>query len=157
MATSILLADDHEIVLEGIRTLIGRSGRDWEICGEARNGVEAIEMVKALKPDVAVLDITMPIMSGLEAAKQIYKLGQKTRILIFTMHEAGRLGIEARESGAHGYVLKAQAARDLIRAIDHLLAGATFFGAPPETEKEKDERSNPGILLRQSIAFGGAF
>lgn len=152
MATRILLADDHEIVLEGIRTLVGRSGRPWEICGEARNGAQAVEMIKTLKPDVAVLDITMPVMSGLEAAKQISNLGQDTRLLMFTMHESGRLGIEARESGAHGYVLKAQAARDLIRAIDHLLAGSTFFGAPPENQKKKEGPSNPGILLR-TFAF----
>lgn len=157
MAIKILLADDHEIVLEGIRNLVGRSGRPWEICGEARNGAEAIEMIKTLKPDVVVLDITMPVMSGLEAAKQISKLGQKTRILMFTMHESGRLGIEAREAGAHGYVLKAQAARDLIRAIDHLLAGSTFFGAPPETEKKKDDRSNPGIIFRRAFALAGTY
>jgi len=157
MAIKILLADDHEIVLEGIRNLVSRSGRDWEICGEARNGAEAMEMIKTLKPNVAVLDITMPVMSGLEAAKQISKLGQNTRILMFTMHESGRLGIEARESGAHGYVLKAQAARDLIRAIDYLLAGSTFYGAPPEPDKKKDDSKSSGILLRQAFAIGGAY
>ena len=70
MATRILIADDHEIVLEGIRTLLGRARRDWEVCGEARNGTEAVEMVKSLKPDIAVLDVTMPGMSGLEAASE---------------------------------------------------------------------------------------
>jgi DNA-binding NarL/FixJ family response regulator len=64
----ILLADDHEIVLEGIRTILGRAQRDWEICGEARNGKEAVEMVRALKPDLVVLDVTMPMMSGLQGS-----------------------------------------------------------------------------------------
>lgn len=153
MATRILLADDHEIVLEGIRTLVAKSGRAWEICGEARNGEEAVEMVKALKPDVAVLDITMPGKSGLEAAKIISKLGTTCRVLIFTMHESGRLGIEARECGAHGYVLKAQAARDLIRAIDYLLAGSNFFGTPPEEEKRREEKQKPGGIFLQAFGY----
>jgi two-component system nitrate/nitrite response regulator NarL len=131
MAARILIADDHEIVLEGIRTLVGRSGREWEICGEARNGKDAVEAVKSLRPDVVVLDITMPIMNGLDAATHIANLGLRSRVLLFTMHESDRLAGEVRESRAQGYVLKSQAARDLIRAIDCLLAGGTFFGSPP--------------------------
>jgi len=153
MGTKILVADDHEIVLEGIRTLIGRSGRDWEICGEARDGGEALEMAKALKPDVVVLDITMPGMNGLEAARRIRKLQSGCRILMFTMHESGRLGLEVREAGAHGYVLKSQAARDLIRAIDSLLAGNTFFGTPAEPEPKREEKKNPDILFCGAYAL----
>jgi len=152
MAIRILVADDHEIVLEGIRNLLGRSGRPWWICGEAKNGTEAVEMVKSLKPDIAVLDITMPGMSGLEAAKRISQLNIGCRVLIFTMHESGRLGIEAREVGAQGYILKAQAARDLIRAIDVLLEGGTFFGEPPEPIPAKDQ-NKPSGLLRLDLAF----
>lgn len=152
MAIRILLADDHDIVLEGIRTLIAKSGRPWQICGEARNGEEAVEMIQRLKPDVVVLDITMPKMSGLEAAKKVSRAGTDTKMLMFTMHESGRLETEARESGAQGYVLKAQAARDLVRAIDYLLDGHTFFGAPPVTENPKSDKK-PGILLRQTFAF----
>jgi DNA-binding NarL/FixJ family response regulator len=153
MAVKILVADDHEIVLEGIRTLFDRSGRDWEICGEARNGKEAVSMIRSLNPDIAVLDITMPEMSGLQAAREIARLGENCRILMFTMHDSPRLGTEAREAGAHGYVLKSQASRDLIRAIDHLLAGTTFFGAPPESAKEKEARKNPGLLFCGAFSF----
>jgi DNA-binding NarL/FixJ family response regulator len=156
MPARILIADDHEIVLEGIRTLVGRSRREWEICGEARNGKEAVEMVKKLKPDVAVLDITMPVLSGLQAATEIGELGVKCRVLMFTMHESDRLGVEAREAGAQGYVLKSQAARDLIRAIDYLLAGNTFFGAPPERVKADKDKPNPGTLFCLGFAFAGA-
>ncbi len=99
MATRILLADDHEIVLEGIRTLVQRSGRGWEICGEARNGRDAVELASSLHPDVIVLDITMPVMSGLEAAGRLSRAGN-SRILIFTMHESPRLGAEVRAAGA---------------------------------------------------------
>lgn len=153
MHARIVLADDHEIVLEGIRNLLAKSGRDWEIVGEARNGRDAVAMVKSLRPDLAILDITMPVMSGLEAAKQIADLAGGCRILMFTMHESERLGIEARNSGAHGYVLKAQAARDLIRAIEYLLGGETFFGAPPEPEGTRQSSQRPGPILRRGLSF----
>jgi DNA-binding NarL/FixJ family response regulator len=127
MAARILLADDHEIVREGIRTLIARSRPEWEICGEARDGEEALEAVRNLKPDVVILDVTMPKMSGLEAAPRIAKLGVGCRILMFTMHDSERLASEVRQAEAQGLVLKSQAARDLIRAVDRLLDGGTFF------------------------------
>ncbi len=127
MSARILLVDDHEIVREGIRTLIARSRPEWEICGEARDGEEALEAVRALKPDVVILDITMPKMSGLEAAPRIAKLGLGCRVLIFTMHDSERLSSEVRQAKAQGLVLKSQAARDLIRAVDRLLNGGTFF------------------------------
>lgn len=151
MAIRILLADDHDIVLEGIRTLVVNSGRPWEICGEAHNGEEAVEMIHRLKPDVAVLDITMPNMSGLEAARKISRLGTGTKALIFTMHESGRLETEAREAGAQGYVVKSHAVRDLIRAIEYLLDGQTFFGAPPVSASVKERK--PNTMLRQALAF----
>jgi DNA-binding NarL/FixJ family response regulator len=127
MATRILLVDDHEIVREGIRTLITRSRPEWEICGEARDGEEALEAVRALKPDVVILDITMPKLSGLEAAPRIAKLGLGCRVLMFTMHDSERLSTEVRQAEAQGLVLKSQAARDLVRAVDRLLDGGTFF------------------------------
>ena len=132
MSARIMIVDDHEIVREGIRTIIGRSRPQWIVCGEASNGEQAIEAVKALKPDVVVLDITMPGISGLEAASQIAKLGLGCRVLVFTMHESERLSTEVRQAGAQGYVRKSQAARDLTRAIEELLYGDTFFGSQPE-------------------------
>ncbi len=137
MTARILIVDDHEIVREGIRTLLGRTRPEWTICGESVNGEQAIEAVKALRPDVVILDITMPKMSGLEAAPKIAKLGFGSRILMFTMHDSERLSGEVRRAEAQGLVLKSQAARDLVRAIDQLLAGGTFFGseAGPESSK----------------------
>jgi DNA-binding NarL/FixJ family response regulator len=151
MAARILVADDHEIVREGIRTLLGRSGREWEICGEATNGQEAVEMAAALKPDIIVLDVTMPVLSGLEAATQITKKGVGCRILIFTMHESDRLVVDVQSCGAHGYVAKSQAARDLVRAIETLLSGRTFHGDEVEDEHEKSERKKPGPTLCRSL------
>lgn len=141
MSARILIVDDHEIVREGIRTLIVRSRRDWEICGEASDGEQAVGAIMALKPDVVILDITMPKLSGLEAASQIAGLGLNCRVLMFTMHESERLGSEVRQANAQGFVLKSQAARDLIRAVDCLLGGGTFFGSECET-KAPDHRPN---------------
>jgi DNA-binding NarL/FixJ family response regulator len=127
MKAKILVVDDHEIVREGIRRLLSGSRPDWEICGEATNGKQAIEAIKRLSPDIVILDITMPGMNGLETATQIKKLEKGCRILIFTMHESDRLSAEIRNTGAHGYVQKSQASRDLVEAIECLLQGGMFF------------------------------
>jgi DNA-binding NarL/FixJ family response regulator len=127
MPVKILIVDDHEVVREGIRTLITRARPQWEICGEATNAREAIEAAKTSMPDVTVLDITMPGMSGLEAASYIVASG--SRVLMFTMHESEHLAAEVFQAGAHGFVLKSQAGKDLIRAIERLLGGGTFFGS----------------------------
>jgi DNA-binding NarL/FixJ family response regulator len=129
MTSRILIVDDHEIVREGIRTLLSRSRPQWEIVGEAVNGQLAIDAVKNLKPDVVILDVTMPVMSGLEAAPRIVALNTGTRILIFTMHQSETFVSEVRSAGAQGYVVKSQASRDLILAIDALLSGGTFFSS----------------------------
>ncbi|MGA8406098.1 MAG: response regulator transcription factor [Candidatus Acidiferrales bacterium] len=132
-AARILIVDDHEIVREGIRTLLRRIRPEWVICGEAKNGKESVEAAAALHPDILILDVTMPVMSGLEAASRIDRLGLASRVLIFTMHETKSLINEVRASGAHGYVVKSQASRDLIVAIDRILAGGTFFGPDSES------------------------
>lgn len=158
MNPRILIVDDHEIVREGIRTLLGRSRSDWEICGEASNAGEALDAVKTLSPDIVILDITMPGMSGLEAAQKINGMNLPSRILIFTMHESDRLATEVRNAGAHGYVLKSQAARDLVLAIERILGGGTFFGDPgPERDSGGEPCRSPkpdrGITFRIGLAF----
>lgn len=154
MKPRILIADDHEIVLEGIRTLLARSRRDWEICGEARNGEDAVTLVQEVRPDVVVLDITMPRVSGLQAALKISKLNTGCRILMFTMHDSPRLAAEVRNAGAHGFVLKSQAARDLVRAIECLLGGDTFFGAEPkEKSKDKPEPASGPLFRWAYVGF----
>jgi DNA-binding NarL/FixJ family response regulator len=127
MKPKILIVDDHEIVRQGIRQLLRGTRPDWEISGEADNGLQAIDSARRLKPDVVILDITMPGMSGLQAAPQILKLSLGCRILIFTMHSSDLLSAEIRDIGAHGYVQKSQAARDLVTAIECVLQGGTFF------------------------------
>ena len=127
MKPKVLIVDDHEIVREGIRKLLTGSRPGWEICGEAANGKQAVDSVKSLKPDVVILDITMPGMSGMEAAPHILKLSLGCRIVSFTMHYSDRLAAEIRETGGRGYVQKSQAARDLVEAIECVLHGGTFF------------------------------
>lgn len=142
---SILIVDDHEIVRQGIRALIESSRPDWEIVGECENGAEAVEIVKTLQPDVAVIDISMPVMNGLEAAKAIAKLGTGSRTLIFTMHESDRLIVEVKQAGASGFVLKSQAARDLVVAIDRLLSGGSFFGPGPKNGGPAEQNPPPDV------------
>ena len=143
MNPRILIADDHDIVREGVRTLIMRSRPDWEICGEARNGNDAISAIQSLNPDVIVLDITMPGMSGLEAASRIVRMNTRCRIVIFTMHESGSLDGEVRQTGAQAFVLKSEASRNLITAIETVLSGGTFFGVPafPQDDQKNDTPS----------------
>lgn len=147
MSPRILIVDDHEIVRQGLRSLLASFRPDWEICGEANNANDAINTVKTLNPDAVIMDITMPGTSGLDAALRISKLGLPCRVLMFTMHESERLAEEVRAAHAHGYVLKSQAARDLVLALETLLAGGTFFGAPPESAPERGEKLDPGALF----------
>jgi DNA-binding NarL/FixJ family response regulator len=153
MTPRILIVDDHEIVRMGIKSHLLKSRPDWEVCGETTNGEEAIRLTRELKPDVVILDITMPQMSGLEACSRMRKLGLSTPVLMFTNHDFERMGIEVRDAGAQGYVLKSQAVRDLIQAIDTLLAGGTFFGAPPKPEPTHGNKPDPGISFFSKLDF----
>jgi DNA-binding NarL/FixJ family response regulator len=122
----ILIADDHAIVRQGIRTIVqARPG--WEICGEAKDGREAIQLANQLNPDVIILDVSMPVLGGLSAADDILRKNPKIKILIFTMDESKTLRTLAQKCGAHGLVVKSQATRFLVEAVDRLLAGETFF------------------------------
>jgi DNA-binding NarL/FixJ family response regulator len=152
MTVRILIVDDHEIVREGLKSHLAASRPDWNICGEATNGEQAIQLTRELKPDLVILDITMPRMSGLEASSRMRKQGITTPVLIFTTHDFERLATEIREAGAQGYVLKSQAVRHLVQAIDAILAGGTFFGEP-KPEPKRDDKPNPGIVFFQGFAL----
>ena len=156
MSAKILIVDDHDVVRQGLRTLLA-ARPDWEICGEAAAGEEAVQAVANLKPNVVILDITMPGMSGLEAASRIIALGTGTRILIFTMHESQRMAVDVREAGAHGFVQKSQAARDLILAVERLLAGSTFFGGEPNDPPGIKESDKPDSAAKAAPASGLTF
>ncbi len=124
----ILVADDHEIVRQGLRRLL-EARSDWEICGEAATGREAVEKAKLLKPDIVVLDYSMPGLNGAEATRQIIEKLPRTEVLILTMHGSEQLIRVALEAGARGYVLKSDASRDLISAVHALSEHKAFLSS----------------------------
>jgi DNA-binding NarL/FixJ family response regulator len=113
-------------VRQGVRRIL-ESENNWEVCGEAANGQEALQLTKKLKPDAIVMDITMPVMSGLEATSEITKSDPDSKVLIFTMHDPRNFVVPIRRSGAKGALNKSNAARDLMPALEAILAGQTYF------------------------------
>jgi DNA-binding NarL/FixJ family response regulator len=122
----ILVADDHELVRRGLRAIL-EARADWEVVSEAANGREAVEQSRQLKPDVAVLDIAMPELNGLEATRQIVRAVPTTEVLILTMHESEQLVREVLNAGARGYVLKSDAGRELVSAVEQMIQHKSTF------------------------------
>ena len=122
----LLIADDHEIVRRGLRTVL-ETRQGWVVVAEASDGREALEKAEEFNPHVTILDISMPSMNGLEAARQIQKRVPETKILVLSVHDSDPLIQRVLESGARGYLLKSDAARDLVTAVDALLCNKTFY------------------------------
>jgi two-component system nitrate/nitrite response regulator NarL len=125
----ILIADDHEAVRKGVCAILS-SRLNIEVCGEAVNGKEAIAKAKELKPDLIILDVTMPLLNGFDAAREIGKILPHIPILMLSMHDSNQLLEEAKRIGVKGYVMKTQAGDTLLRAVDALLSNELFY---PET------------------------
>lgn len=123
---SILLADDHELVRHGIRGIL-RARRGWRVIGEASNGQEAVEKTNKLKPDVAILDVSMPNIDGLQATRQIRAASPNTKVVILTMHESDQMVHRVLEAGALAYVLKSDLAANLVNAVQNVSAGKLFL------------------------------
>jgi DNA-binding NarL/FixJ family response regulator len=122
----ILIADDHEVVRQGIRGLLeGHPG--WEVSGEAQDGREAVELARQLKPELVILDIGMPNLNGIDAARQIMANQPSTRILFLTMHDSQQMVRDALAAGARGFLLKSDACRDLVTAVEAVQRNQTFF------------------------------
>jgi DNA-binding NarL/FixJ family response regulator len=132
MPVRILLVDDHPIVRQGLRTLLeARSG--WEVVGEASDGIEALDKVDSLRPDVVVLDITMPRLNGLETCRSIHQKPKNgdVEVLFVTQHDSPQMMREALDAGARGYVVKSNAARDLLEAVEVVSQHRVFMALAP--------------------------
>ena len=146
----ILIADDHEKVRWGLRSLLSLRP-DWDICGEAVDGRDAVQKARELKPQVAVLDVSMPHLNGLEAARQIRKEVPQTEVLIVSQHESSEVIAAAIDAGARGYVVKSDVPRDFLDAVEAVSQGKPVFSSrisehqpaitPPPSD---DSLQNPG-------------
>ena len=141
----ILIADDHDVVRQGVRAVLAAEPK-WIVCGEARSGREAVAKAVELRPEVVVLDISMPELNGLEATRQI-RGALPAKILILTVHESDQAVTEVIEAGADGYVLKTDAGRKLVEAIRALLHGQQFF-----TERVRTVATRPALGRREAAA-----
>jgi DNA-binding NarL/FixJ family response regulator len=139
----ILLADDHNVVRKGLRGTLEEYD-DWVVCGEASNGREAVRLALELKPDIVVLDLTMPELNGIEVTRQIKKSLPQAEILIFTMHETEEMILRAFEAGARGFVLKSDDELELVEAIKVVSRHKTFF-TPIASEALLDNLLRPSM------------
>ena len=153
----ILVADDHPVVRRGVRALLeGQSG--WQVCGEASTGREAVEQAKRLDPDIVVLDLSMPELNGLDATRLILRDAPRTQVLVLTMHHSEELAHQVIRAGARGYVLKSDADRELVAAVDGLQQRRSFrspglgtpaMGGPGNAQGEEGAKDGGDLTPRE--------
>jgi DNA-binding NarL/FixJ family response regulator len=132
MSLRILVVDDHAVVRRGVRSLL-ESHEGWEVCGEATTGRDAVDQSRRLRPDVVVMDLSLPELNGLDATRQILKDAPETEVLVLTMHQSEELARDVLQAGARGYVLKSDADENLIAAVENLQQHKPFL-TPTVTE-----------------------
>jgi DNA-binding NarL/FixJ family response regulator len=152
MRIRVLLVDDHLMMRQGLRTLLERHG--FDVVGEASDGREGIRLARQLQPDIAVVDLVMPLLNGIDAAREIARASRKTKTILLTMHIEDRYVIEALKAGVKGYILKTQAAPDLVVAISEVFKGSTYLspaasGAVVEAYLENRHSPEPALTSRQ--------
>lgn len=134
--TSIVLADDHPIVRQGLKALLeGEAG--WHVIGEASDGLSAVDLIEQLQPDVAIIDVMMPDLNGLEVVRRVKRRAPNTLVIVLSMHADEPYVLEALQGGALGYVLKGQSTTSLVEAVHEVLAGHRYL-SPPLTERAID-------------------
>lgn len=143
----ILVADDHELMRQGVKGLL-EAEPNWRVCAQASNGREAVALAASVAPHVAILDLTMPELNGLEATRQILKVSPPTKVLIFTAHDSEQVAWEVLAAGAHGYVLKTDAAKDLVSAVAALAAGSPYLSVRMSRARSDSARSQSGSRAR---------
>lgn len=139
----ILLADDHDVLRLGLRELLSQQ-TGWDVCGEATTGRQAVEMALRLRPDVVILDITMPQLNGIDATRQIRKAGPDTEVLVYTMHESEQLITDLLTAGARGYLLKSDPPCYIISAVEALARHKPFFTAKASEALVESVLANKG-------------
>lgn len=152
MALRILLADDHVIVRQGLRALLERAR--FEVVGEADDGQQAIRLAEKLHPDIAVLDVAMPLLNGIDATRGIRKASERTKVILLTMYTQKKFVLEALRAGVHGYVIKSTAADDLLQAISTVCKGNPYFSPDVakimvETYLAGENSKEPGLGDRE--------
>ena len=152
MAIRVVLADDHALVRQSLKSLLEREG--FQIVAEASDGQEAVRRVESLKPDIAVMDISMPVLNGVEAARQINLSSPKAKTILLTQHDEEQYLSEALEAGVKGYVLKSQAANDLIQALRQVSRGEVYLtpgvsGAVMEAYRSKAHKPKDPLTSRE--------
>jgi DNA-binding NarL/FixJ family response regulator len=125
MATRVLLADDHALIRQGLKALLEKHG--FQVAGEASNGQEALRVAATARPDVAIVDIRMPVLNGVDAARELKKSSPKTKVILLTQHDEDQYVTEALRAGVKGYVLKSQIADDLVHAIKEVCRGSVYL------------------------------
>jgi two-component system response regulator NreC len=152
MAVRVLLAEDHQVVREGLRVLLEREG--FLVAGEASDGREASRLAKELKPDIAVFDIAMPLLNGIDAAREVQAASPQTRVVLLSMHSEDQYVRSALEGGIHGYVLKSKASKDLVQAIRDVSRGL-YYMSPEisqtiiDSYRGRSESPSPTLSARE--------
>lgn len=156
MVYSVLIVDDHDIIREGIKNILQKQP-DFEVVVEAKDGEEALEKISSLKPDILLLDITMPKKSGLDILEQIPRVSRKTKILIISVHKADAYVMRALKSGVRGYLNKENAADDLLPALRKIVAGQVYLGAEASSyllekaSQKPQDRGQESILSEREL------
>lgn len=148
---SIIVADEHVVIRKGLRSLL-EERRGWKVVAEAANGREAVEKAARLRPDVVILDLSMPEMNGLDATPLIRRAVPHAQVLILTMHNTEELIEKTLKAGARGYVLKSDAERDLITALEAVLDNRTFFTPAISESAGEYARHGKGLPVTQSLS-----
>jgi DNA-binding NarL/FixJ family response regulator len=166
----ILVADDHELVRRGIRGLLC-ARRGWTVIGEAANGQEAVDKSTKLKPDIAIIDISMPDLDGLQATRQIREVSPATEVVVLTMHESDQMVRRVLDAGALAYVLKSDLATHLVKAVKAVSAGKLFLtprvsdivlkgflktGSPADSRDSQDQPTPREVEIIRLLALGKA-
>jgi len=125
MSGQVLIVDDHPLIRQGMRSLLEKHG--FTVVGEAADGREATQLARELEPDVAVLDLAMPLLNGLDAAREITRTSRRTKTILVTIHTADQYVLEALQAGVRGYVLKSQATAELVHAIQEVIRGGRYL------------------------------